>query len=214
MGDYLSHILPGLGDTAIITIGAYLIGAVLGALVAAARRTRPRPVRVLARWLVELVRAVPVLVWLFLAFYGLPQYGISFSPVVAATLTLGVIASSYLSEIYRGGLAAIGHGQWDASAALGLSRRDTALRVIVPQTLRVAGPAMAGYGIWLLKDSALASTIGVVELTYRASAEAQSTGKGLTVFAITGVIYLLLGLPMALASRSVDRRMRSRWSMS
>jgi polar amino acid transport system permease protein len=214
MGHYFTQVIPGVVDTAVITCGAYLIGAVLGALVAWMRRAHRRPVRVVARWVVELIRAVPVLVWLFIVFYGLPQYGISLSPVVAATLTLGVIASAYLSEIYRGGLAAIDRGQWDASAALGLSRRDTALRVIVPQTLRVSGPAMAGYGIWLLKDSALASTIGVVELTYRASAEAQTTGKGLTVFIMVGVIYLLLGLPMAVASRSVDRRMRTRYSMS
>ena len=214
MGAYLSQILPGLVDTAVITVGAYVIGAVVGAAIAWARRARSAPIRLTARTLVEVVRAVPVLVWLFVVFYGLPTYGINFTPVVAATLTLGVIASAYLSEIYRGGLAAIGRGQWDASAALGLSRRDVALRVIVPQTLRVSGPAMAGYGIWLLKDSALASTIGVVELTYRASAEAQRTGKGLTVFLIVGVIYLLLGMPMALASRGVDRRMRSRYSMS
>src|SRR5581483_5173368 len=156
MGRDISQILPGAGDTLVITFGAYLVGAVLGALVAAVRRAHTRVVRTGVRWLVELIRAVPVLVWLFIVYYGLPQYGIRFSPVLAATLTLGVIASAYLSEIYRGGLAAIGRGQWDASAALGLWRRDTAVRVILPQAVRVAGPALGGYGIWSLKDSDLA----------------------------------------------------------
>ncbi len=208
------YILGGVGATLIITASAFVIGAALGIPIVVARRSRFTALAALARIWIEVVRAVPPLVWLFLVFFGLPQVGISLPPMAAAVVTFGFVASSYMSEIYRSGLSAIGRGQFEAADSVGLSALDSARFIVVPQVIRVIGPMTATYAIGLLKDSALASTIGVVELAFRTGLEVQRTGKGLTLYAVVGVIYLLLSLPLAIVSRRVDSRLRARFSVA
>ncbi|MET3174230.1 UNVERIFIED_ORG: polar amino acid transport system permease protein [Arthrobacter sp. UYCu721] len=210
----VGYIALGIGATLLITASAFTIGGILAIPLAVAQRSRFAFLRILVRGVVNLVRAVPPLVWLFLVFFGFAELGLRTSPLVAAIATFSVIAMSYFAEIYRAGLAALNRGQEEASAALGLSTVDSYRFIVVPQVFRVVGPMMATYGIGLLKDSALASTIGVVELTFRAASKAQQTGQGLTVFAIVGVIYLLLSLPLAIVSRHVDSRLRARFSVA
>lgn len=210
----VGYIALGIGATLLITASAFTIGGILAIPLALAQRSRFAFLRILVRGMVNLVRAVPPLVWLFLVFFGFAELGLRMSPLVAAITTFSVIAMSYFAEIYRAGLAALNRGQEEASAALGLSTVDSYRFIVVPQVFRVVGPMMATYGIGLLKDSALASTIGVVELTFRAASQAQQTGQGLTVFAIVGVIYLLLSLPLAIVSRQVDSRLRARFSVA
>ena len=205
---------PGAANTVLLTSISFVFGAVLAIPVTLATRSSFLPLRGVGRGLVEFVRSIPVLVWLFIVFFGLPEEGLSPSPLVAAIATLSVVSAVYLSEIYRGGIAAIDRGQWEASHALGFGRLDTGSRIIGPQVLRVVLPPVATYGIGLLKDSALASTIGVVELTYRANSETQLTGKGLTVYFIVGIVYLLIGLPLAVISRHVDSRLRAKFSLT
>ncbi len=214
MLEVAGYIALGIGATLLITASAFTIGGVLAIPLALAQRSRFAILRTLVRGVVNLVRAVPPLVWLFLVFFGFAELGLRMSPLVAAIATFSVIAMSYLTEIYRAGLAALSKGQEEASAALGLSTVDSYRFVVVPQVFRVVGPMMASYGIGLLKDSALASTIGVVELTFRAASQAQQTGQGLTVFSIVGIIYLLLSLPLAIVSRRVDSRLRARFSVA
>ena len=208
------YILPGVGNTLLLTATSFVVGAVVAIPLTVAGRSAIAPLRALIKAIVELVRSIPVLVWLFIVFFGLPQEGLSPSPLTAAIFTLGGVSAVYLSEIYRGGIAAIDRGQFEASRALGLGRIDTGTRIIGPQVFRVVLPPVATYGIGLLKDSALASTIGVVEITFRANAVTQVTGKGLTSYVVAGVIYVLIGLPLAVVSRHVDSRMRARFSLT
>lgn len=210
----IGYIALGIGATLLITVSAFAIGGVLAIPLALAQRSRFTFLRIPVRALINLVRAVPPLVWLFLVFFGFAELGLRLSPLSAAIATFSVIAMSYLTEIYRAGLAALNRGQEEASAALGLNAVDSYRFIVIPQVFRVIGPMMATYGIGLLKDSALASTIGVVELTFRAASQAQQTGQGLTVFSIAGIIYLLLSLPLAFASRHVDSRLRARFSVA
>lgn len=212
--DIFRQVWPGVGNTALVTVISFVIGALLAVPLTLGRRSGFAPLRGVLRGLVEIIRSIPVLVWLFIVFFGLPQYGSSPSPLTAAIVTLSGVSAVYLSEIYRGGLAAMDRGQWEASRALGLTRLDTGVRIIGPQVFRVVLPPVATYGVGLLKDSALASTIGVVELTYRANSVTQLTGKGLTTYLIVGVIYLVIGMPLAIASRHVDSRLRARLSLT
>lgn len=214
MWHIFTYIGPGTANTLLLTAVSFFLGAVVAIPVTLGRRSRFAPLRAGLRALVEFVRSIPVLVWLFVVFFGLPQYGLSPSPLIAAIVTLSVVSAVYLSEIYRGGIAAVDRGQWEASRALGLGRIDTGVRIIGPQVFRVVLPPVATYGIGLLKDSALASTIGVVELTFRANAETQITGQGLTAYLIAGAIYVVIGLPLAVLSRHVDSRLRARFSLT
>jgi polar amino acid transport system permease protein len=213
MWHIFTSIAPGIGNTLLVTALSFAIGAVLAIPVTLAGRSPFGPLRALIRAAVEIVRSIPVLVWLFIVFFGLPQEGLSPSPLSAAIVTLSVVSAVYLSEIYRGGIAAIDRGQFEASRALGLGRIDTGARIIGPQVFRVVLPPVATYGIGLLKDSALASTIGVVEITFRANSVTQVTGKGLTAYVIAGAIYVIIGLPLAVVSRHVDSRLRARFSL-
>jgi polar amino acid transport system permease protein len=123
---------------------------------------------------------------------------------------LGVISAANMAEIYRGGLIAIQHTQWEAAQALNLSTRHTFRDVIAPQMFRVSLPSIATYAVGLLKDSAIASTIGVPELTYQASRLAKLNFHGLEMFGIAGLLYILLSLPIAWVSREADMRLRAK----
>jgi len=205
------YILQGLVWTVIITVGGFTFGAVVGVGVAAARVATSRIVRIIARVWVDVIRGVPPLVWLFVVFFGLAEVGLRLTAFQAAILTFSLIASAYLGEIYRGGLAALGKGQVEAAHSLGLGRFDILARIVSPQVLRTVSPSMVTYGIGLMKDSALASTIGVVEMTFRANQVTQNTGQGLTAFAIVGAIYLAMSIPLGVWARRVDNRMREKY---
>lgn len=203
-------ILRGLPWTILITVLSLLIGCVLGFPIMMWRNSRVLPLRVLAIALISLVRAVPPIVWLFIIFFGLGTGPLSMSPFTATLIGLGLIASTNMAEIYRGGLIAIHHGQWEAAQALNLGRRHMFRDVIAPQMFRVALPSSATYAIGLMKDSAIASTIGVPELAYQGARLTQETFQGLKVFGMVGLIYILLSLPIAWLSRRADFYLRAK----
>jgi polar amino acid transport system permease protein len=131
---------------------------------------------------------------------------------VSALIVFGIIATVNMAEIYRGGMISIHHGQWEAAAALNLGRFRTYTDVIIPQMFRVSLPSAGTYLIGLLKDSSIASTIGVAELTFRGNTVSQMTFRGLEVFALVGVFYILASLPIAWISRVADHRLQTRIS--
>lgn len=209
VGDLLS-LLHGLPWTLALMIAAFVAGASLGLPLMAARRSRFGPLRLLAVILFSLVRAIPPIVWVFIIFFGIGSGLISMSPFVACLIAFGLIAAINMAEIYRGGLIAIPFGQFEAARALNLSGWRTFTDVVAPQMFRVALPSSATLAIGLFKDTAIASTIGVPELTYQANYLSQSTFRGLEVYGLVGVIYIVLSMPVALVSRAADRSIRAR----
>lgn len=205
------YILQGMFWTIVITTASFFTGAFLGIGVAGLRTSSLRFMRMIGTALVESVRSVPPLVWLFLVFFGLPEVGIRLTPIQAAIVTFSVIAAMYLGEIFRGGLATLDQGQLEASRSLGLSRLDQLVKVVAPQVFRNVSPSMVTYGIGLIKDSALASTIGVVEMTFRANQQAQTTGQALEAFAILGIAYLLLSVPLGAWARRFDTKIQLKY---
>lgn len=214
MMDYFSALLPGIGYTVFVTAAAFAIGVVGGVPLVLLRRSALAPLSVAGRIVIDLVRSIPPITWLFLIFFGLPSVGISLAPVPAAVIGLGLIASAHLAEIYRSGLLAVPTGQWEAGSALGLGRTTLMTSVIGPQAMRVVVPPAATVAISLLKDSAIASTIGVLDVTYRANAETMSHGHGLEFFGAAALIYIALSIPLAVVSRRVDSRTRARYSFA
>lgn len=207
----VAFILQGLTWTVIITLSSFATGALLGVAVVGARAAPSRVFRAIARVYVDIIRSVPPLVWLFIVFFGLAELGFRLTPLQSAIVTFSVIASAYLGEIYRGGLAALGKGQIEAAQSIGLGGFDLVARIVSPQIFRTVSPSMVTYGIGLMKDSALASTIGVIEMTFRANQVTQTTGIGLTAFAIVGAAYLALSIPLGLWARRVDEKMRKKY---
>jgi polar amino acid transport system permease protein len=204
MLDYLGPVADGIGNTLLITFGAFVIGAVLGLPLALARSSRWRPVRVFAISCIEIFRGVPPIAWLFIGFYGLAQFGLRIDPLPAAIGGLGIISSAYMAEIYRAGLRAVPHGQWEAGRAVGLTQPGMYRYVIAPQALATVVPPSATYAIGLLKDSAIASVIGAQEVTALALSEQQRSFEGLSVFLAAAVVYLALSLPLGGIARWID----------
>ncbi|MGY2002607.1 amino acid ABC transporter permease [Blastococcus sp. SYSU DS1024] len=208
--DVLQAVLLGVPVTLLVTVLAFALGAVLAVPLAAARRSRVAPVRWLGRAIIDVVRGIPPVVWLFLIFFGLGRDLIRLEPIEAGIIGLGIISAGYLAEIYRGGLSAVHRGQWEAASALGMGRTDLMVRVVTPQAFRVSLPAVTTYAISLLKDSTIVSAIGVTEILFRATQTARSMGSGLTPFFVAAAIYILLSAPLAWLSRGLDARLRAR----
>jgi polar amino acid transport system permease protein len=201
----LSSLAEGIGQTITITAGAFALGAVLGFPLALMRRSPYRVLRAPAIAVIEVLRAIPPIVWLFIVYYGIGTDVVRLSTFAGAVLGLGLIASAHLAEIYRAGIGAVARGQWEAATALGLPRRAVYQRVVLPQALVVVVPPAATFAIGLLKDSAIASVIGATDITFRAVQETQANLQGLTVFAVAGLLYIALSLPIAALARYTDR---------
>lgn len=208
--EMLILLLQGLPVTIALTIGAFLGGAVL-ALPLTALRTGPnRVLALVAALLIQMVRAVPPLLWLLLIFFGIGMSIVPISPFPAALIGLTLIAAANLAEIYRGALASVPAGQWEATRALNMGQITTLVEIIGPQVFRVALPSAATYLIGLMKETAIASTIGVQELVFRGNQVTQLTYRGLESFAAVAVLFIALSLPIAWVSRRLDKALRAK----
>lgn len=208
--DILLSILRGVPVTLGITVLAFAIGVVGGVPLALMRRSRIRVVSWLAVSIIEILRGIPPVVWLFIIFFGLGTSIPAMTSFAAAVIGLGIVSSAYLAEIYRGGLRAIKPGQWEAAEVLGMRHRSVLADVIGPQVARVSIPAAATYGIGLLKDSSVAYVIGVTEIVYYASEQSRQSVDALGPFLVAAAVYVLMTIPTAWATRSLDAAMRKR----
>lgn len=208
MTTLLPSIAQGIGLTLYVTGASLLCGGIIGLVLVGAVRSPIAVIRGVAGLYINIVRVIPPITWLFLIYFGLPQYALRLTTIQAAIIGFSIIASAFMAEIYRSGLLSIPDGQREAAHALGLSAVTTVGHIITPQAFRVALPAIATYGIGLLKDSALASTIGVHEITYYAQLGAKQTHQGLLAFVVAGVLYIVISLVVALVSRRVDLTLR------
>ena len=206
----LQAVLAGIPFTVALTLIAFAMGAALGLPLCAMRLSRNRLLSFLAASLILVFRAIPPIVWLFFIFFGVGFGYLQLDPFASAAIGLGLITAANMAEIYRGALSAIHSGQWEAASVLNLSPRHKFLDVIGPQLLRIALPTGATYLIGLLKDSAVASAIGVHEIAFQAYHVSQETFRGLDVYAAAGLLYILLSLPIAWLARWADLRLRSR----
>jgi polar amino acid transport system permease protein len=206
----LKAVLLGLPLTLLIAAASFAIGLVLAIPVTIGLRSRFAPLRWLVRLLVDFIRGIPIIVWLFIIFFGVVIGTFRFKPVQAAIVGFSIISAAYLAEIIRGGIQSVHFGQWEAGEALGLPRSTTFLRVIVPQALRITSPSVATYFIGLLKDSSIASTIGVTEMVYYSMNYARQNpgADALTPFFIAAIVYIVISVPLAVVARRMDARLR------
>ncbi|GER23874.1 hypothetical protein NCCP1664_23690 [Zafaria cholistanensis] len=206
--ELLKAIALGLPMTLLVTAVALGIGSIVALPLLAGLRSGKTAVRFLTRAIIDLLRGIPPVVWLFLLFYGISAGSFRLSAFGAGVIGLGVVAGAYLTEIFRGALGGIKAGQWEASEALGLDRFTMWSKVIGPQGLRVAIPGFTTYAIGLLKDSSIVSTIGVAEIVYLTQQSARTSGQGITVYFIAAAVYIMLSMPIGMLSRNLDIKMR------
>lgn len=209
--ELLARALPLLADALLMTVflgvTSFLIGCVIGLLVALARLFSGPVLRSAAVAYVSVLRGTPLLIQLLLVYFGLPQFGIVLQPVPAAVIALSLHAGAYLAENFRAGLLAVEKGQWEAAYSLGMPFSKALRRVAFPQAARVAIPPVGSRFIALMKDTSLASVVTVVELTSVAESIGSSTFRYLEMFGIVAVIYWVINTLLSLGQEVLERRL-------
>lgn len=195
--------------TVLVSLLAFVSGGLAGFAVALARTARSPLPRLLAATWIQLVQGTPVLIVLFLSYYGLSILGLKLSPLFAATLAMTIYASAYLGEIWRGCIEAVPRGQWEASAALAMTRWQQLRHVVLPQALRLALPPTVGFSVQVVKNTSITSVIGLVELTRSGQLVNNATFQPFQVFLVVALIYFALCFPLSTASKRLERKLHA-----
>lgn len=204
--DILRNLLLAARWTVLLSLVAFAGGGLLGGLMLVLRlRGGPLTQRALDAF-VQLFQGTPLLMQLFLAYFGLALLGLEVPAWLAAGLALTLYSAAFLSEIWRGCVAAIHRGQWEAARALALSFGQQLRHVILPQAWHIALPPTVGFAVQVVKGTALTSVIGFVELTKAGSMVSNATFQPFLVYACVAGLYFLLCFPLSAAARALENR--------
>lgn len=202
--------LPYLLSASVVTIYlaaiSMVLGLIIGLLAALVRVARVPVLAGLARGYVSVIRGTPLLVQVYVVYYGLPQVGISLEPVPSAIIALSLNAGAYLAESYRAAIESIPRGQYEAGYSLGMTYWTVMRRIVVPQSIRTALPTIGNSFIGLLKDTSLVSVITVTELLRATNLVIARTYKPLTLFLVAALIYWVLSSLFTLLQHWLERR--------
>lgn len=205
---YRALILKGLALTVAYTFGTIALGMVIGVTVGLGRLSRLSLVRLPLTAYVEVFRCTPLLVQLVWFYYALPVLaGIQITATMAATLTLSLYVGSFYAEIFRGGVASVEPGQWDAARALGHTWGQTMRRIVLPQAVKNMLPAIMNQNVIQLKNTSLISTVAVADLLYQGSIITAATYRPLEVYTLVAVLYFAVLFPLTRLAVYVEHRM-------
>ncbi len=203
-------LLEGLAATFVLSVAGVAGGSVVGGSLALARIGTARtllPVRLAAVAYVEALRRIPFLVTLMLVFFGFRFLRLDLDAFVVSAVAVVLIASAYLSEIVRAGIESVHRNQWDAAASMNLTRAQTLRHIVLPQAWRVIVPPTFAYFLVLIKDTALASQLSVLELTYAGKLLRTRGFSGGLVYGTVLALYFLLSYPLARGGERLEKRL-------
>lgn len=198
--------LGALRWTVLLAAIACTCGGVLGLGVALARVARSRSLRIAAATYIQIVQGTPVLMLLFLSYYGLSLFGYDLLPMVAASVSMTIYVSGYLGDIWRGSIQSVPKQQWEASESLAMTRRQQYQYVILPQAVRISLPPTVGFMVQVVKNSSIASIIGFVELAKAGQLINNVTFQPFRVFLIVAALYFCICYPLSYCSRRLERK--------
>jgi len=202
------YLVSAMKWTLALSLLAFVCGGLLGLVVALLRVAPVAPLRWLAIAWIQAFQSTPLLMLLFLMFFGLAMFGLSQDAFVSVTVALTCYASAYFGEIWRGAIQAVPQTQWQGSAALGFTFLEQMRHVILPQSVRIATPPTVGFMVQLIKNTSLASIIGFNELTYAAQYINNLTLKPILIYGTVGAMYFAVCFPLYLLSRRLEVRFR------
>ena len=204
LGPLLSGAITGTIPLALASFG---LGLLLALVVALMRLSRNRLVSSIARIYISVIRGTPLLVQLFVIFYGLPSVGITISPWPSAIIAFSLNVGGYAAEVIRAAILSVPKGQWEAGHTIGMSRRQTLVRIILPQAARVSVPPLSNTFISLVKDTSLASLILVTELFRVAQQIAAFSQEFMLLYLEAAVIYWIICLVLASGQSALEKRL-------
>lgn len=204
--DILTLLAAGAGYTVLVTFSCIATGLVVGLAVAMLTRLHLGALDVVLSVFTYVFRGIPVLVLLFIVFFGLPALGLAVPPLVSMMLSLGLIAGAYLAEVFRGALESVDANEIVAAEAMGMSRWQILVSIELPQMLRFAVPGMINEFTTVLKYSPFAYTVGIPEIMKHAMVLASTTLRGVEIYVAIGLLYFAIYKLMLAGVRSVERR--------
>ncbi|MDK4701244.1 amino acid ABC transporter permease [Rhizobium sp. JAB6] len=205
--DILRGLLLAARWTILLSLVSFAGGAIVGAILLFLRIGKAKAGRIAVRYFVELFQGTPLLMQLFLAFFGLGLFGIDVPAWLAAGVALTLWSAAFLTEIWRGCVEAVAKGQWEASASLGMGYLQQMRYVILPQALRIAVPPTVGFSVQVVKGTALTSIIGFVELSKAGTVITNATFQPFTVYGFVALIYFALCWPLSKSSQILERKL-------
>ncbi len=219
---YWSFYLIGAKNTILLAVTAVIIGTLIGLILALCRISKNGLLRFAGTAYVEFIRGTPLLVQLFIIYYGLQAVGIRFPDVpflsgilginfadfMAGVITMGINSAAYVCEIFRSGIQSVDRGQMEAGRSLGLSYGATLRSIIIPQAIRNVLPALGNEFVVVIKESSIVSIIGIADLMYRANTVRGNTFQPFEPLLAAAVVYFLLTFPLSQLLAHIERRMR------
>lgn len=205
--DLVRNLLLAARWTLLLSAIAFVGGGIVGLALLLVRIGRNKWGRTAVMLYIELFQSTPLLMQLFLVYFGLPKLGIDVSAWLAAAVCLTLYSSAFLTDIWRGSVEAIPRGQWDGSASLGLHYLSQLRLVILPQATRMAIPPTVGFLVQLVKSTALASIVGYHELTKTAQILTNATFQPFVIYGLVALIYFAICFPLTKWSRGLERRL-------
>ena len=207
--EYLPLLLQGLVVTLQIAAFGCCIGLVLGTILALMQTSNNSLLRILVTSYVVIIRGTPMLIQIFSAYFLLPQLGIHIPALWTAIIAIGLNSAAYISQIMKSGILSIGVGQMEAAKVLGFSTKDTLRYIVLPQAIRTTLPALGNEFVTLIKDSSLASLIGVAELTKQGNFIKSKTFDAITVYFAVAILYLILTSTISFFVARLEKRMNN-----
>ncbi|WP_042461632.1 amino acid ABC transporter permease [Neobacillus dielmonensis] len=196
----------GIQFTIPLTLITFVLGLILAFFIALARITNIKVLNVIARFFVWIFRGTPLLVQIFILFYGLPSLGITLNPFPAAVIAFTINVGAYSSEIIRAAILSIPKGQWEAAYSIGMTKSQAMRRIIIPQAIRVSLPPLGNSFISLVKDTSLAATITVTELFQKGQQIAAYTYEPLWIYIEVAFIYLIFSTVLSYLQNWLEAR--------
>jgi polar amino acid transport system permease protein len=204
---HLWYLVQSIGWTLVLSVLAFVLGSIGGFGIMLARISPRRWLRNAALLYIEIIQGIPLLILLFIVYFGLSVYGYEVPSLVAAGLALMIYTSAYLGDIWRGCVEAMPKPQWEASECLAMTRWQTLRLVIIPQAVRLALPSTVGFLVQLIKMTSLASVIGFIELTRAGQIINNSIFEPFLVFGLVAVFYFALCYPLSRWSQSMENKL-------
>jgi polar amino acid transport system permease protein len=203
----LVYLLLAARWTVLLSLIAFVGGGIVGLLIALLRVSEARPARWFAIGFIRVFQGTPLLLQLFLVFFGGDMIGVPLGAWLSVILGLSLNAGAFLGEIWRGSIQAVPHGQIEAARALGLHYGQRMLRVVAPQALRTAIPPTVGFLVNLIKSTSLAAIIGFVELTRAGQQLNNATFRPFLIFGLVALVYFVMCWPLTIAASRLERRL-------
>ncbi len=204
--NHILYLVQAAEWTVLLSLIAFAGGSVVGLVLALLRVSKAGFLRAVASGYIQIVQGTPLLIVLFLSYFGLGILGYKLDPLVAAGLSFTIYAGAFLGEIWRGCIEAVPRTQWEASDCLGLNRFQQYAYVILPQAVRIAIPPTVGFMVQIVKNTSLASVIGFVELARAGQIVNNSTFEPFAIFTVVAIIYFALCYPLSVAARALERK--------